>query len=95
MKITSKQRLEVMGLMALAHRHGKVMDEVYEALTDMFGENGTHMHDAVYDQDADVERILASMDVKVVDEQERKRISKTQETYRAEDRTNEEASTGS
>lgn len=67
MNITEQQRLELMGLIALGRQHYRVIDQVYDGITKIVGEEGSHLHDAVFEieKTVDIDKLLALSEIEV------------------------------
>lgn len=48
--ITQDEKLQLMGIMALANSHYKIIDQCYDQVTKILGEESTHIHDSLYEQ---------------------------------------------
>lgn len=66
-QITEDEKLALVGLITLGRQHYRMVDEVYEALTKRLGEDGTNIHDALYEQDAlDIDDLLEKNNIEVI-----------------------------
>ena len=65
--ITQDEKLQLMGIMALAKSHQKVVDECYDGITRIVGEESTHIHDSIYEDISMVEfdKLLERADIEV------------------------------
>ena len=53
--ITQDEKLQLMCIMALAQSHYRIIDQCYDAVTKIIGEDGSHIHDNLYEQTSMVE----------------------------------------
>jgi hypothetical protein len=66
--ITKHQRLELIGLLALAEKHMNALDDINEAAQELTGdtEDGGHVCDAIFDSSRrDADALLKRLDIKV------------------------------
>lgn len=68
-RITKSQKLQLLGLVTLAVEHYKIIDQARDAMSDILGEEDTHVHDMLYEDVANVPRelnkALKNMGIKV------------------------------
>lgn len=68
--ITKDERLKLMGIMALAKSHQKVVDECYDAMTDILFEESSLIHDQVYESNfrmSDFDKLLERAGIEVTE----------------------------
>jgi len=67
--ITQDEKLQLMGIMALANSHYKIIDQCYDQLTKILGEESTHLHDSLYEQISMVEfdKLLENAGIEVTE----------------------------
>jgi hypothetical protein len=68
--ITQDERLKLMGIMALAKSHQKIVDQCYDAITDIVMEESSLIHDTVYEENfrmADFDKLLERAGIEVTE----------------------------
>lgn len=68
--ITQDEKLKLMGIMALAQSHRKVVDQCYDAMSDILFEESTLVHDAVYEDNfrmVDFDKLLERAGIEVTE----------------------------
>lgn len=49
-EITEDEKLKLMGILALAKSHQKIVDQCYDAMTELLDEESTLIHDSIYEE---------------------------------------------
>ena len=67
-QITEREKMELLGLIVLGQQQYRKVDAVYTSLTNVLGEDGTHLHDAVYEieQEIDIDNLLKKAGIEVI-----------------------------
>ncbi len=66
--ITQDEKLKLMGILALAKSHQKIVDQCYDAITDIVMEESSLIHDTVYEENfrmADFDKLLERSGIEV------------------------------
>lgn len=48
--ITADEKLQLMGILALAKQHQKIVDECYDGITRIIDEDSSLIHDSIYEE---------------------------------------------
>lgn len=68
--ITQDEKLKLMGIMALAKSHQQIVDQCYDAMSDILFEESTLIHDQVYESNfrmADFDKLLERAGIEVTE----------------------------
>lgn len=68
--ITSAERLQLIGLLALAERGAKQMDEIHDSVQELLGGENGHIDDAIWDHNSrDADRLLGLLKIDTIQTQ--------------------------